>query len=76
MSTYKCEKCEKTYKKVNNEKWNDFKAAEEYLDFYPEGKNDATGMLCDDCNEEFKKWFSSLTSAQKNQMRKEYEENK
>ena len=36
------------------------------LRLYPESKNDATDILCDDdCNEEFKEWFSKQTDEQK-----------
>lgn len=69
MSEFTCFKCRNTYSKKNNDEWNDFKAAEEFLTLYPEAKNDPTDILCDDCNEEFKKWFYTLTDEQKKQMR-------
>ncbi len=72
MSEFTCYNCEKTFSKRNDEEWNDFKAAEEMLTLYPETKNDPTDILCDDCNELFKKWFSTLTEEQKKQMRHEY----
>lgn len=52
MSEFTCYKCKITYPKRNDDKWNDFKAAEEMLTLYPETKNDPTEVLCDDCNEE------------------------
>jgi hypothetical protein len=72
MSDYTCENCKKTYKKLDNKEWNDLKAAEEYLNLYSEGKNDWISILCDDCNEEFLKWFKSLSKEQKQQLRDEY----
>lgn len=72
MSEFTCCKCLQTYGKHNNEEWNSFKAAEEFLTLYPEAKNDATDVLCDYCNEEFKIWFSTLTDKQKKQMREDY----
>ncbi len=71
MSEFTCFKCQQTFKKINDDKWNDFKAAEELLTLYPETKNDPTDILCDDCNEEFKIWFATLTDEQKKQMRDE-----
>ncbi len=69
MSEFTCFKCKITFPKRNDEEWNDFKAAKEMLTLYPETKNDPTDILCDDCNEEFKKWFSTLTEEQKIKMR-------
>jgi len=51
MSEFTCYHCKITYKKLNNEEWNDFKAAEEMLTLYPETKNHPTDILCEDCNE-------------------------
>lgn len=73
MSEFTCCNCKVTYKKVRNKRWNDFKAAEEMLTLYPETKNDPTDILCDDCNELFKKWFATLTEDEKKQMREEYQ---
>jgi protein-disulfide isomerase len=72
MSEFTCYHCKITYPKINNEKWNDFKAAEEMLILYPETKNDPTDTLCDHCNEEFKKWFDNLTDEDKKRMREVY----
>ena len=72
MSEYTCDKCLITYKKINNEQWNDFKAAEEFLNSQPEAKNDPTRILCDDCNEDFKVWFSQFSDEEKKQMREKY----
>lgn len=69
MSEFTCFKCKKTYPKRNDEEWNDFKAAEEMLMLYPETKNDPTEVLCDNCNEEFRLWFSKLTDEEKKEMR-------
>lgn len=72
MSEFTCFKCNKTYKKFNDDSWNDLKAAEELLTLYPEAKNAPTAVLCDDCNEKFKKWFATLTEAQKKKMRDDF----
>ncbi len=69
MSEFTCFKCRNTYPKRNDDGWNDYKASEEVLTLYPETKNDPMGVLCDDCNEEFKKWFSTLSDEEKKAMR-------
>ena len=72
MSEFTCCNCNKTYPKQNDEEWNDKKAAEEMLTLYPEANNDPTDILCDDCNEWFKKWLSNLTEEQKKKMREDF----
>ena len=72
MSEYTCCNCKITYKKTRNKDWSDAKAAEELLTLYPECKNHPTDILCDDCNEQFKKWFSSLTQQEKEKMLSEF----
>lgn len=72
MSEFTCCKCKNTYQKINDESWNEFKAAEEMLALYPEAKNDPTDIVCDDCNEEFKKWFATISNEEKIKMREEY----
>lgn len=72
MSEFTCCKCNQTFLKRNDEGWNDYKAAEEMLALYPESKNEPTGILCGDCNEEFKVWFSQFTDEEKKQMRNEF----
>lgn len=72
MTEFTCCKCNRAYPKRNDDEWNDFKAAEELLALYPETKNDPTDVLCDDCNEYFKKWFSTLTEKEKKQMRDDF----
>lgn len=69
MSEFTCFNCKLTYKKINDDNWNEFKAAKELLELYPECKNDATESLCDDCNELFRKWFLTLTDEEKKIMR-------
>lgn len=71
MSEFTCCNCKVSYKKINSEDWNEFKAAEELLTLYPECKNDATESICDDCNVLFREWFSKLTDKEKESMRKE-----
>jgi len=72
MSEFTCCKCKNTYEKRPYEEWNDLDAAEEMLTLYPETKNDPTDILCDDCNEEFKKWFATLTDSEKKKMREDF----
>ena len=69
MAEFTCWKCKITYEKINDEEWNALKAAEEFLTLYPQCKNDATNVVCDPCNEEFKKWFANLTDEDKKRMR-------
>jgi len=61
-----------TYEKIRDETWNEKKAAEEYLDLHPEAKNDATGIVCDNCFQEYKKWLLTLTDEDKRKMREYY----
>jgi len=72
MSEFTCYNCKITFDKKNNDEWNDFKAAEEFLTLYPECKNDPTDVLCDDCNEKFKEWFSKLSDDEKKKMRDDF----
>lgn len=72
MSEYTCFKCKQTFLTGDNEEWNSFKAAEEMLRLYPETKNDPTDVLCDDCNQEFVKWFATLTEEEKRKMRENF----
>lgn len=72
MNHYTCFKCKNIFKKLNNDEWNDYKAVEEFLNLYPECKNDPTDLLCYVCNEEFKKWFSKKTKDEKEKMRREF----
>jgi len=69
LSEYTCYKCKETYEKINNEEWNDYKAAEELLTLYPECKNDKTEILCDECNKDFLIWFARLTDEEKKKLR-------
>lgn len=66
---FTCYKCKETYLKRDDDEWNDTKAKEEMLLLYPETKSHPVDTLCNDCNEEFKRWFSTLTENQKRQMR-------
>lgn len=72
MSYFTCCKCERTFPKRNDDEWNDEKAREESLTLYPEAKDDPMDVLCDDCNEEFKNWFSKLTKKEKQKMRDDF----
>jgi hypothetical protein len=72
MSEFTCCKCNITFCKIDSEKWNSFKAAEEFLCLYPEAKNDPTDILCDECNEKFKVWFSQFSNEEKKQMREDF----
>ena len=72
MSEYTCARCNKTYQKTQNERWNDIKAAEEYLKSFPETKNAPTEIVCDICYKEFMKWFGQITEEEKKQMREDF----
>jgi hypothetical protein len=72
MSEFTCFKCKITYLKRDDDDWNELKANEEFHTLYPETKNDPVDVLCDDCNEEFKKWFATLSEEEKKKMRDEY----
>jgi len=72
MSEFTCDNCKKTFNKINNNRWNEFKAAEEVLTLYPETKNDSMRVLCTPCNNKFKKWFSKQTDEYKKWMRENY----
>jgi len=68
---FTCYRCKITFEKMNNEEWNEDKAYEEFRTLYPEPKYDPVDVLCDYCNEEFKKWYSKLTEDEKKKMRNE-----
>jgi len=70
---YECYRCHDVFEIINNDDWNSFKAAKELLTLYPECKNAPTNILCDDCNEEFKKWFATLSDEDKRKMREKFE---
>ena len=76
MSEFTCYKCQQTFPKRNDAEWNEEKAREEWITLYPETKDDPVDVLCDDCNEEFKMWFSTLTDEQKKQMREDFHREK
>lgn len=46
------------------------KSAEEFLNLHPELKIHSTDILCSKCNKIFKEWFSELTEAYKEKIRK------
>jgi hypothetical protein len=72
--TFTCYKCNQTFPKRDDEEWSDAKALEEMITLYPETKDHVDiGVLCDDCNEEFKAWFCRLTDEEKQKMRDEYD---
>jgi hypothetical protein len=70
---FECSLCHGVFNKLNNEDWNSFKSAEEFLMLYPECKNDRTDIVCDDCYKEFKKWFATLTEEDKRKIREKFE---
>lgn len=72
MSEFTCYKCKITFKKTRDETWNDFKAAEEFINLYPECKNDPTDILCNDCYDEFKRWFATLTKEEIKKMHDDF----
>lgn len=72
MSEFTCDVCEETFETINDASWNSFKAAEEMLTLMPEAKNDPTGITCDDCFQEFLKWFKTLSHEEKEKIRKDF----
>lgn len=58
MNTFKCEKCGETFNKNRP----DDVARKEFEQAPWNVAGDDIGVICDDCFEEFKVWFSSLTS--------------
>jgi len=74
MSEYNCSICEKTFTKVRDDTWNEKKAAEEYLELHPEGKNDRTDIVCDECFKQYKAWLTTQTDEDKRKMRNEYDQ--
>jgi hypothetical protein len=55
ISTFTCWKCHETFFK----KQSDEKAWVEYKRLWPTMLNAKVGILCDDCNNEFHKWFKT-----------------
>ena len=69
--TYICDECEGEFDKTvtDEEVWAEFD--KNFPDATQEEKDDV-GVLCNECNEEFKVWFAGLTDEQKQEMREEY----
>lgn len=53
--------------------WTEQDAIDEYKRDHPETQHHAASVLCDDCHIKFKKWFATLTPAQKKKMREDWE---
>lgn len=70
---YQCAHCKNVYEKSNDEQWNDDKAIEEFKSFFPEPDADQSmNILCEDCHQEFLKWFTTLTHEDKEKMKNDY----
>lgn len=72
MSEFTCAICHETFEKIRDGSWSEKDAVEEFLDNFPEGKNDETASLCDYCYLAFKRWFSTISPEEKKRMRDEY----
>lgn len=70
--TFTCAVCHNTYDLVRDETWNDQKASEEFFNLYPECIDHQVDVICDDCNNEFRKWFVKLTGEEKLRMIEEH----
>lgn len=66
---FSCDGCHLTFKKNNNEEWNDIKAKNEFLEKNPECKDAPMGMLCEECFIKYDEWFKKLTEEDKRKMR-------
>jgi len=72
MSEFTCYLCTNTYEAQNDEEWNSFKAGETFIKLFPDGKNDFTEIVCEECHQEFMRWFYTLTEEQKARMRADH----
>jgi hypothetical protein len=70
MLEYTCANCKQTFQVNQNEDWNTKEMAREFIELYPECKNDPTDIVCDDCFNKFNKWFATLGEKEKQKMRK------
>lgn len=66
MCTFTCQKCNNTF--INA--WSEQEAEKEFLNAPWNIPGDEQVLICDDCFQEFKKWFDSLTPEQHIQIRK------
>ena len=69
MTEFVCEICKEKYDEIS-ENPNVF--LDELAKEIPEFKDDETVMICEDCYKPFKKWFDSLSTAEKKEIRNEY----
>ncbi len=69
-SEFTCSLCNKTYAKDLSH--TEFQKAKEFIERFPECKNDSTDVVCEICFQDFMKWFSKLTNNDKKLMRDKY----
>jgi hypothetical protein len=67
MNDFTCEKCQKTFTKG----WTKEEAEKEYSVAPWNVRGDDRGLICDDCFQEFKEWFSKLTPEDHRRIRDE-----
>ena len=68
MNKFTCHLCNVTYEKSND--WTEEMALNEFKTLYPECEGMTVDVICDDCNNEFLKWFNKQTEEQKEEIRK------
>lgn len=68
MTKFICEKCHQTFSKG----WSEEEAEKEYDTAPWNIIGDDRALICDDCFEEFKKWFYSLTPEDHERIKNEY----
>lgn len=75
MNKYTCAVCYEVYEFVENEKWNDLKATQEFLEVHPEyaNTNEVLEIVCDDCYQQYRAWLDTLSEDEKKKMRETYE---
>lgn len=67
MTQFTCEKCHQTF----NKGWSEEETEKEFASAPWNVPGDDRGLICDDCFEEFKKWFDSLTPEDHRKIRNE-----
>lgn len=68
MSEFTCVICEKTFIENSDEQWNDFKAAEEFINRFPGSKNSETDYACEPCYKSFLMIVKTFTDEEKAQL--------
>lgn len=56
---FKCETCQATFERIEDETWSDAKAIAEYEANFPEFEPvGESALICDDCYQKFMKWLA------------------